>query len=153
MIDLNDFFTKVLTGLKLPVTETNLSFFREWANHEKRSAGKPHGFNPLNTSFNLTSDSGMTTFNSHNVRNYSTLNNGVTATIKTLNLGYYKPIREALAQGYADRQDIYNHPGVSKAFKTWGTVTLAAKATKTKEDNSDIIGIVIIFALILFLTL
>lgn len=128
-MDIEKFINDIIRELSLKNTESVKQFFRDWIRHERRSAGRPHGFNPLNTTYNLVSDKGMTKFNNANVRNYSTYENGLSATIKTLKLSYYRPLVQYL-QGI-------NTPieAVAKSIRTWGTKPFANMISPLPESG------------------
>jgi hypothetical protein len=95
-----------------------MKFFYAW---RKGEGGKATN-NPFNTTFNLKKDSGMSKYNTVGVKNYSTPNYGVEATVKTLLLSYYTCIVDGLK----------NDVGADKisrceSLKTWGTGDLVAK--------------------------
>lgn len=101
------FYAAVLKGINAPVNEENLKFMSAWGASENTVAS----FNPLATTLpyhktKWSEDPGMTVYNTLNggpgVKNYSTFEAGVNATIKTLYSGkgqYYKNIREKLIAG------------------------------------------------------
>ena len=113
-----EFYTAILTGIGAPITDENIKFFYAW---RKAEGGKATN-NPFNTTFKLNKDSGITNYNDAGVKNYSTPNYGIEATVKTLLLPYYTCIIDGL------KNDI----GSSKiseceSLKTWGTGDLVAK--------------------------
>lgn len=82
------FYALVLSGIGAPINQANLSVLRAWARVEGGSAS----WNPFNTTQNAQ---GATAYNSNNgtpVRNYSSEQQGVAATVQTLKSGYYKVI-------------------------------------------------------------
>jgi peptidoglycan hydrolase-like protein with peptidoglycan-binding domain/predicted nucleotidyltransferase len=114
----NDFYKSILTGIGAPITDENLKFFYSW---RKAEGGKATN-NPFNTTLKLNKDSEKTDYNDAGVKNYSTPNYGIEATVKTLLLPYYTCIVDGL------KNDI----GSSKiseceSLKTWGTGDLVAK--------------------------
>jgi peptidoglycan hydrolase-like protein with peptidoglycan-binding domain len=114
----NDFYESILTGIGAPITDENLKFFYAW---RKAEGGKATN-NPFNTTLKLNKDSEKTDYNDAGVKNYSTPNYGIEATVKTLLLSYYTCIVDGL------KNDI----GSSKiseceSLKTWGTGDLVAK--------------------------
>lgn len=147
----NEFFQNVLKRIGAPVTNNGIAFLNQWANNEKRAYGKPHGFNPLNTTKDIKEiDPGQTVFNSVGVKNYSTQNAGEIATAKTLLLPYYKTIVKVLKQGLPPSQ-AFKTPGINQELKTWGTHTFAAKFTtkpqvKTAKGNTFLIVFIICIA-------
>lgn len=146
-MDIEQFITDLISQLGLKNTEGVKQFFRDWIKHERRAKGKPHGFNPLNTTYDLKSDSGMTKFNYANVRNYSTYQNGLTATVKTLKLNYYKPLIQYL-QGI-------NIPleAVAKSVRTWGTTPFANKISPLPESGKKPSYFMPVFLVLIALTI
>lgn len=158
-----EFFKAVLIALRIPVTESALMFLETWAKFEKRVAGRPHGFNPLNTTYKLTADKARTDYNNnagYPVQNYSTFEHGVQATAKTLALPYYKNIVSVLREGLP-LELAYQRRDIAKQIKTWGSHTFAykfidgrtpKKSAPSKESNSNkLAGIVVVLLLIAFL--
>jgi len=119
-----DFYTAILTGVGAPITEENLKFFYAW---RKGEGGKATN-NPFNTTFKLSKDSGMSDYNKVGVKNYSTPNYGIEATVKTLLLPYYTCITNGL------KNDIGSDKlSKCESLKTWGTGDLVAKVL-SKDD-------------------
>jgi peptidoglycan hydrolase-like protein with peptidoglycan-binding domain len=119
-----DFYTEILTGVGAPITDENLKFFYAW---RKGEGGKATN-NPFNTTLKLSKDSGISNYNSAGVKNYSTPNYGIEATVKTLLLPYYTCIVDGL------RSDIGSDK-LSKcpSLKTWGTGDLVAKVLSNDD--------------------
>ena len=119
-----DFYSAILTGVGAPITEENLKFFYAW---RKGEGGKATN-NPFNTTFKLSKDSGMSDYNKVGVKNYSTPNYGIEATVKTLLLPYYTCITNGL------KNDIGSDKlSKCESLKTWGTGDLVAKVL-SKDD-------------------
>jgi peptidoglycan hydrolase-like protein with peptidoglycan-binding domain/predicted nucleotidyltransferase len=119
-----DFYTEILTGVGAPITDENLKFFYAW---RKGEGGKATN-NPFNTTFKLSKDSGISNYNSAGVKNYSTPNYGIEATVKTLLLPYYTCITNGL------KNDIGSDKlSKCESLKTWGTGDLVAKVL-SKDD-------------------
>lgn len=144
-MDKRQFFSQVLSALNIPVSEGAINFLVTWSNYEKRAAGKPHGFNPLNTTKDISKiDPKQTNFNTnagYPVKNYSSQAFGVKATADTLKLPYYKNIVALLKDG-TPPELAFKKTGVSRELRTWGTHTLANKfidaaesKKPTKKDN------------------
>lgn len=113
-----DFYDAVLNGIGAPITDENMKFFYAW---RKGEGGKATN-NPFNTTFKLKKDSGMSNYNSKGVKNYSTPNYGVEATVKTLLLSYYTCIVDGL------KNDVGSDKiSRCESLKTWGTGDLVAK--------------------------
>lgn len=155
-MDLQQFITDLMHYLSIPNNTQNRKFLTDWANAEKRAKGKPHGFNPLNTTKNLTIDKGQTNFNNnagYPVKNYSTLAYGVKATGDTLKLGYYKGILNML-KGI----DVPNkNAQIAKELRTWGTVNFANKISpktpseKTSTKSGYLLPVILILLTFTFL--
>lgn len=95
MITREDFARRLLPAIGAPVTQRNLWALVSWMQAE----GSTAKFNPLATTQEMP---GAKNFNSVGVKNYTSLEQGVEATAKTLNYGAdrdlygYKPIRRRL---------------------------------------------------------
>lgn len=76
--------------LRLPTTDNNLKAMVTWIQSENSNAR----FNPLDTTEPWE---GSSDFNSAGVKNYSTYQNGLDATVATLLNGLYGPIVQALS--------------------------------------------------------
>jgi len=114
-----EIYKQILNGLGAPITEENLKFLIAW---QKAEGGKATN-NPFNTTYNLDADVNKTKFNSHGVKNYTTPEYGIIATVKTLKLPYYKNI----VKGLQDNAGASNIASNIKELKTWGTGSLVAK--------------------------
>jgi len=90
--DDEDFYKSILTLLEAPLTEENLKFLKAW----RQSEGGTALNNPFNTTLNLPKDDKISNYNSIGVKNYSTPNYGIEATVRTILLPYYKCILEGL---------------------------------------------------------
>jgi hypothetical protein len=119
-INVNDladknFYAKILENLKAPVTDENMKFMYAW----RQAEGKGGTYNPFNTSWDLP---GSTVMNSHGVRNYKSLEDGMVATVKTLKNPRYSCIVNGL------REDIgASEIARCESLKVWGTGDLVAK--------------------------
>ena len=119
-----DFYSAILTGVGAPITDENLKFFYAW----RKAEGAKATNNPFNTTFKLSKDSGMSDYNKVGVKNYSTPNYGIEATVKTLLLPYYTCITNGL------KNDIGSDKlSKCESLKTWGTGDLVAKVL-SKDD-------------------
>jgi murein DD-endopeptidase MepM/ murein hydrolase activator NlpD/peptidoglycan hydrolase-like protein with peptidoglycan-binding domain len=87
-----DFYVSILKLLEAPVSDENLKFLKAWRQAEGGIANN----NPFNTTMNLPKDDKISNYNSIGVKNYSTPNFGVEATVRTLSLPYYKCIVDGL---------------------------------------------------------
>jgi hypothetical protein len=107
----DQFGTRLLQKLNLPVTAANLTFLSAWQQAEGGSADNP---------FNTTEDApGATDFNSVGVKRYPSVAEGLDATAETLTNGYYGGILTALKEG--------NDPMAAAralAASPWGTGSL-----------------------------
>lgn len=103
------------------MSENNLLMLMSWCQAE----GDAGRFNPLNTTQHMP---GSTRFNSADVQNYGTFNDGVVATAKTLNFGAdhnqfgYDAIRRALRKGSIPRLGLE-----AVEASAWGTGGLALR--------------------------
>jgi peptidoglycan hydrolase-like protein with peptidoglycan-binding domain len=114
----NDFYEAILKGIGAPITDENLKFFYAW----RKAEGAKATNNPFNTKFKLSKDSGMTNYNDEGVKNYSTPNYGIEATVKTLLLPYYPCIVDGL------KNDIGSSKiSECRSLNTWGTSDLVSK--------------------------
>lgn len=163
-METKQFFADVLKALNIAPSQGAIEFLTTWANFEKRAPGKPHGFNPLNTTKDMKKiDPQQTNFNTnagYPVKSYSTYNVGVKATADTLKLPYYKNIVKALSEGLTPGL-AYQRTGIARELRTWGTHTLAnkfvdgavskkpnpkqAKETEKKTKGNIIVMIAVLF--------
>ena len=105
----NDFYKAILTGLGAPITPENLKFLYGW----RQSEGHGGLYNPFNTTLKKP---GSTTFDKDGVQNYKTVQDGLSATIQTIEFPRYKCIADGLK----------NNIGADKlascdCLDTWGT--------------------------------
>lgn len=91
------FAQEVLHGIGAPTTAANVNFIVAWAKRE----GGGGANNPLNTTLPFGNATDLPN-NSAHVKNYASFQDGVTATIKTLEGSAYADIRQAFASGKAD---------------------------------------------------
>lgn len=106
-------YSTILDGIGAPTTDENLKFLKAWRQAEGGTAAN----NPFNTTYKLDVDQDKTDYNSVGVKNYSTPEHGIAATIKTLRLPYYKNIVSGL-QNDAGASNIASN---TDELKTWGT--------------------------------
>jgi murein DD-endopeptidase MepM/ murein hydrolase activator NlpD len=119
-----NFYAKILENLNAPVTDENMKFMYAW----RQAEGKGGTYNPFNTSWDLP---GSTVMNSHGVRNYKSLEDGMIATVKTLKNPRYRCIVNGL------RDDI-GAINVAKceSLKTWGTGDLVVKVVNGYNNGA-----------------
>jgi len=134
--NINDFYSDVIRAAGGTPNDETLKFFGAWGNLEQPRTTN----NPLATTHpgkdrkrggcrGWSQDSGMSTFNSACVRNYSSFEAGVQATSATLGNGYYKNINAFLNGTLTDASgntvttaiDALAHPGVQKDLDRWGS--------------------------------
>jgi len=106
------FAQAILTRLGYPVTRLNVSDIMSWENAEGGNWGNDAKYNPLNTTQGMA---GSKSINSVGVQAYTSWQQGLNATLKTLQNGHYSTILEALAGGGS--QDF----GTIVANSPWGT--------------------------------
>jgi hypothetical protein len=122
----DDVYEAILTGVGAPVTKENMKFMYAWRQAEAAKAA----FNPFNT----TKKKEKSTFYNclsrkdgkcvGGVRNYSSQQEGIDATIETLKLSYYSCITNGLKNDIGAKKIARQ---CSDALKTWGTGELLAK--------------------------
>lgn len=103
------FANDLLTRLGMPVTGENVRAITAWA----RAEGTAAAHNPLATTQPMD---GATRFNSVGVRNYSSYEEGLAATVRTLRNGRYGNVLAALAAG-TSAEDVAR----AVAASPWGT--------------------------------
>ncbi len=121
-----DFYKKLLTKLGAPTSKENMKFLYAW----RQSEGKAGKYNPFNTTHKLPNS---TNFNSVGVKNYATLEDGLDATLKTLNNGRYNCIVNSL------KNDIGAKNISTKCIndlETWGTGELVSKVVSSYEKGA-----------------
>jgi len=92
------FYKSVLAKLGAPASEGNILFMKAW----RQAEGGKAPYNPFNSTKNLPNS---TIYNSLNVRNYYTFDQGVEATYLTLNNPkIYSNIIKALKKGLPDKK-------------------------------------------------
>lgn len=120
-----NFYAKLLENLGAPISEENLKFMYAWRQAEG-SGGK---YNPFNTTWELP---GSQSINSHGVKDYASLQDGMIATIKTLKNGRYNCILDGL------KNDIgASNIAKCESLKTWGTGDLVAKVVASYNSGSS----------------
>ena len=132
-MDKNLFFKEVLIYLGITPNTNTIEFLKIWSKYEGGSAKN----NPLNTTYDLKNPLRQSNYNTVKVKNYTTIQDGIEATAKTLSLGYYKNILAALRTGQT-AAEIYKKPNVSNEIKKWGTVHFAARFEDQKKGSQKI---------------
>jgi hypothetical protein len=112
-----DFYKKLLQKLGAKTTDENLKFLYAW----RQSEGKAGKYNPFNTTQSMP---GSTNFNSVGVKNYASMDDGLNATVKTLNNGRYNCIVNGLKNNIGAKNISQQ---CASDLKTWGTGDLVAK--------------------------
>jgi LAS superfamily LD-carboxypeptidase LdcB/peptidoglycan hydrolase-like protein with peptidoglycan-binding domain len=120
-----EFYGNILKGIGAPITEENLKFFYAW----RASEGGKAKNNPFNTTQGMKDDPGISVYgkNKAGVKNYSTSEFGIKATIKTLLNGRYPCIVNGLKNDIGAEK-------ISECFdnlETWGTGDLINKVIKS----------------------
>ena len=112
----DEFYKKILSCLGAEPTKGNMAFFYAWRQSEGGSAAN----NPFNTTKKMPGAK-IYKGNTHGVKNYKSVEDGIEATCKTLKLDYYTDIVDGLK----------NDVGLKKlsrmsSLKKWGTGDLLA---------------------------
>tara|TARA_R110001583_G_scaffold16272_16_gene66774 strand:- start:9615 stop:10349 length:735 start_codon:yes stop_codon:yes gene_type:complete len=150
--DLSEFFSAVMRRIGVPVTDEKLKFFGAWAVTEiTRTTNNPLATtHPGKGSPAWSGDPGMTNFNSAGVKNYSTFESGVKATVDTIENGYYPHVVDFLSDSLIDESgsaissaiDALAHSGVRANLDRWGShgdrVYSNMAAGKTSHDRTFI---------------
>jgi hypothetical protein len=131
------FYSKVLSNIGAPISKENLLFFYAW----RQAEGAKSTYNPFNTTqpkegstlWNCLSKKGGKCVGG--VRNYKSKQDGIDATVKTINNGNYKCIVDGLkgdkgASKIAECSDL----------KKWGTGGGITRVLKTKKINPPAIS-------------
>lgn len=120
------FYEEVLKGIGAPITDGNMKFLFSWRQAEGGKATN----NPFNTTQGLSKDTGISKYNKIGIKNYSTPQFGVEATVKTLLNGNYSCIVNGLKNDIGAEE-------ISKCrdLKTWGTGELVAKVIDLGRIN------------------
>lgn len=83
------FYRAILEGIGAPVTNNNMAYLYAW----RQAEGGKAAFNPFNTTQKAE---GATNYNSVGVKNYTSAEQGVAATVKTITNGRYESIINSL---------------------------------------------------------
>jgi hypothetical protein len=111
----DNFYKQILKCVGAEPTKDNMSFMYAW----RQAEGGKASFNPFNTTKSVPN---ATNYNSANVKNYKTMEDGVKATCDTLKLGYYTDIVNGLKKDIG----LYELSRLG-GLKKWGTGDLLAK--------------------------
>jgi hypothetical protein len=121
----SSFYAKLLENLGAPVSEENLKFLYAW----RQAEGSGGTFNPFNTTWDLP---GSVSVNSHGVKSYETIEDGMVATLKTLRKTTYGCIVNGL------KNDIgADKIAKCESLKTWGTGDLVAQVVRGYNSGSS----------------
>jgi len=120
-----NFYKKLLENLGAPVTDENMKFILAW----RQAEGRGGKYNPFNTTHKLKDSTRM---NSVGVQHYKSAEDGMIATLKTLNNGRYNCIVNGL------RNDIgASEIAKCQSLKTWGTGDLVGKVIRNYEKGAS----------------
>lgn len=119
------FAAPVIRGLGGQVTPEKLRFFDAWA----RAEGTEAAYNPFATT--RKGFAGETNFNSVGVKNYINAQQGIQATIDTLNLGYYTNLTNLIRSPNASAEDLAK----AVAASPWGTGTGVLRVLGVTESD------------------
>lgn len=127
--DDKDFYTKVLDGIDAPLSKQNYLYLYAW----RQAEGAKSTFNPFNTTQKKEGSTFWNCLKRKNneciggVRNYTSKQDGIDATVKTLTNGHYKCIVDGLKSDKGATQ-------IAKCsdLKTWGTGDLVSKLLSKK---------------------
>ncbi|MFD9053289.1 hypothetical protein [Streptomyces zaomyceticus] len=108
---------KVLALLGVPVSDANVKAMVAWQKAEGGHWNNPDKYNPLNTTQSMP---GAVATNSHGVKAYTSWDQGLTATVKTLTNGLYGGILDALRRGDSAESVV---GAVTRS--PWGTKTIS----------------------------
>lgn len=120
-----NFYKKLLENLGAPITDENMKFILAW----RQAEGKGGRYNPFNTTHKVNNSTRM---NSVGVQHYKSAEDGMMATLKTLNNGRYNCIVSGL------KNDIgASEIAKCQSLKTWGTGDLVAKVIRGYEKGAS----------------
>lgn len=98
--DAKNYFIKILQGIGAPVTNGNLIFLKAW----RQAEGGKARWNAFNST---QPKEGATNYNSIGVKNYSNINDGIEANVKTILNDLYPNILSGLRKGLKNKQEAY----------------------------------------------
>lgn len=122
----DEVYEAILTGVGAPVTKENMKFMYAW----RQGEGAKAAFNPFNTTKKKEKSTFYNCLSRKNdkcvggVRNYSSQQEGIDATVETLKLSYYSCITDGLKNDIGAKKIARQ---CKQALKTWGTGELVAK--------------------------
>ena len=124
--DRDAYYGAVLTGVGVPNSPQNRALLSAWATQEGGAGGSKALYNPLNntrkadgaTAFTFYYDEKTGEYSSF-VKNYTSQEQGVKATVSTLSQSTYTAIVTAMRSGTLTPAQIIAQPGVKAAFSTW----------------------------------
>lgn len=120
-----NFYKKLLEYLGAPITDENMKFILAW----RQAEGKGGRYNPFNTTHKVNNSTRM---NSVGVQHYKSAEDGMKATLKTLNNERYNCIVSGL------KNDIgASEIAKCQSLKTWGTGDLVAKVIRSYEKGAS----------------
>lgn len=122
----DEVYEAILTGVGAPVTKENMKFMYAW----RQGEGAKAAFNPFNTTKKKEKSTLYNCLSRKDgkcvggVRNYSSQQEGIDATVETLKLSYYTCITDGLKNDIGAKKIARQ---CKQALKTWGTGELVAK--------------------------
>jgi len=124
--DRDAYYGAVLTNLNVPNSPNNRALLAAWATQEGGAGGSKALYNPLNNTRNADGATAFTfSYNektgeySSFVKNYTSQEQGVQATVATLSQSNFTAIVTAMKSGTLTPAQIIEQPGVKAAFSTW----------------------------------
>ncbi|MHB2020529.1 MAG: peptidoglycan-binding domain-containing protein [Candidatus Xenobia bacterium] len=112
-----DFARQLLQRMGAPVTDANVKSLTRWEQREGGHWNNTAQFNPLNTSMPMA---GSHTRNRAGVKAYSSWDQGLEATAKTINLPAYRDIATGLMSGHGLSHGYY------RGLRTWSAGSYAS---------------------------
>ncbi len=145
--------TQVLKGIGVPVTTLSLNKLLAWFNQEGGNWNNSARYNPLNTT--LPAAGAGNTGTQGNIKVYTSWQQGIAATVKTLQAPAYRKVVASLASGTAGAFEAAvnaspwgtHFPGGGNAVRGSGTLREADEATgsattafSTSNENIQLAG-------------
>lgn len=122
----NQTYAMILKQLNAPVTDENMKFLYAW----RQSEGRLGLNNPFNTTYVMPNSRVV---NKHGVRSYSTVEDGIKATVRTLNSKKYD--YSCIVNGLKQNIGAKNIAKCN-SLKTWGTGDLIQKVVAGYENGA-----------------